>query len=202
MKLENPIQMAVIGAPHGIAGELRVKTFTGDPLALGDYGPLYAADGRKFTVAGIRPSKNVVVVRFREIADRTAAEAATGIELFVDRSVLPDDLEADEFYHADLIGLPVRDETGEEIGRVEAFHDFGAGDVMEVRLSTGRTVLVPFTAAAVPAVDLDAGIVSVETVAAGLAETDDDEETDEAEAGRRFDRAKRPRGPRDAGGNR
>src|SRR5690606_18320146 len=98
------LQMAVIGAPHGIRGEVRVKTFTGDPLALGDYGPLRAADGRKFTVASIRPAKNVVVVRFKEITSRDAAEAVTGIELFIDRAALPDDLEDDEFYHADLIG--------------------------------------------------------------------------------------------------
>ena len=111
-KPQNPVQMAVIGAAHGIKGELRVKTFTGDPLALGDYGPLYARDGRAFEIIDIRPANTVVVVRFKGVSDRNAAEALTGTELFVDRSMLPDDGEEDEFYHADLIGLAVRDETG------------------------------------------------------------------------------------------
>ena len=77
-KLKNPVQMAVIGAAHGIKGELRVKTFTGDPLALADYGPLYARDGRAFEITAIRPANEVVVVRFKGIADRNAAEALTG----------------------------------------------------------------------------------------------------------------------------
>ena len=89
MKPQNPVQMAVIGAAHGIKGELRVKTFTGDPLALGDYGPLYARDGRAFEIEGIRPAGDVVVVRFKGIRDRTVAEGLTGTALFVDRSVLP-----------------------------------------------------------------------------------------------------------------
>ena len=111
-KLQNPVQMAVIGAAHGIKGELRVKTFTGDPLALADYGPLYARDGRAFEIADIRPANEVVVVRFKGVDDRNAAEALTGTELFVDRSALPEDMDEDEFYHADLVGLAVRDETG------------------------------------------------------------------------------------------
>ena len=111
-KPQNPVQMAVIGAAHGIKGELRVKTFTGEPLALADYGPLYARDGRAFQIVDIRPANTVVVVRFKGISDRNAAEALAGTELFVDRSVLPDDGEEDEFYHADLIGLEVRDDTG------------------------------------------------------------------------------------------
>src|ERR671919_453467 len=92
-KLKNPVQMAVIGAPHGIKGELRVKTFTADPLALGDYGPLFTKDGRSFEIADIRPANTVVVVRFKEVKDRNAAEALTGTELFVDRSALPDEVD-------------------------------------------------------------------------------------------------------------
>ena len=114
--LKNPVQMAVIGAAHGIKGEVRVKTFTGDPLALGDYGPLYATDGRRFEMLDIRPARTVVVVRFKGVADRNAAEALNGTELFVDRSALPDDGEEGEFYHADLVGLAVRDENGATIG--------------------------------------------------------------------------------------
>jgi 16S rRNA processing protein RimM len=114
--LKNPVQMATIGAAHGIKGELRVKTFTGDPLALGSYGSLYDRAGRAFEVLSVRPQGNVVVVRFKGVDDRSAAEALTGTDLFVDRSALPADLADDEFYHADLVGLAVHDGNGNTIG--------------------------------------------------------------------------------------
>lgn len=175
-RLANPVQMAVIGAPHGVRGEVRVKTFTADPMALGDYGPLSDEAGRIYTVAALRPAKAVLVVRFREIASREAAEAATGTALYVDRAVLPDDLEEDEFYHADLIGLPVRDETGGEIGTVAAVQNFGGGDIVEVALAGKRTVMVPFTLAAIPEISLAKGFIRIDSLAAGLADTGEDEE--------------------------
>ena len=174
-KLENPVRMATIGAAHGIRGEVRVKSFTGDPMALGDYGPLRDENGRTYTVAALRPAKTVLVVRFREIASREAAEAAAGIALYVDRSVLPDDLDEDEFYQADLIGLDVRDETGSTIGRITAMQDFGGGDIAEIALAGGRTVMVPFTRAAIPEIAVKDGFVRIDSVAAGLAGEDDDD---------------------------
>ena len=191
-----PIQMAVIGAPHGIKGELRVKPHTGDLLALADYGPLYDEAGNRYDVVDIRPAKNMVVVRFRQVNDRNMAEELNGTVLFVDRSVLPDDLEEGEFYHADLIDLPVRDEQGELLGHVSAFHDFGGGDIMEVALGSGKTVLVPFNREAVPVVDLENGVIGIDRLAAGL------EESEAGETGEDFNPASRPRGPKDAGGNR
>ncbi|MDX8453610.1 ribosome maturation factor RimM [Mesorhizobium sp. VK9D] len=196
-KLENPVQMAVIGAAHGIKGELRVKTFTGDPMALADYGLLHAKDGRTFQIMDIRPAGTVVVVRFKGIGDRNAAEALAGTELFVDRSVLPDDGEEDEFYHADLIGLDVRDDTG-VIGKVVAVHNFGGGDILDVTLAGRKGVLIPFTQAAVPHVSIADGFVEINPLAAGLV---DDEES-EAPSRSGFDPKGRPRGPKDAGGNR
>jgi 16S rRNA processing protein RimM len=190
--------MAVIGAAHGIKGELRVKTFTGEPLALADYGPLYARDGRAFQIIDIRPANTVVVVRFKGISDRNAAEALAGTELFVDRSVLPDDGEEDEFYHADLVGLAVKDETGAAVGKVVAVHNFGGGDILDVTLAGRKGVLIPFTQAAVPEVSIAEGFVRVDPAAAGLV---DDEDGDAPREGD-FDPKGRPRGPRDAGGNR
>ena len=175
-KLNNPVQMAVIGAAHGIKGEVRVKTFTGDPLALGDYGPLQAEDGREFTVAAIRPAGNVVVVRFRQITSREAAEAATGTALFVEREMLPDDLDEGEFYHADLIGLAVRDETDALIGTVTAIQNFGGGDILEVAITGRRSVMVPFTLAAVPKIAVADGYVRIDSVAAGLVDDEDEDE--------------------------
>jgi 16S rRNA processing protein RimM len=183
-KLENPVRMATIGAAHGVRGEVRVKTFTGDPMALGDYGPLRDENGRAYTVAALRPAKTVLVVRFREIASREAAEAAAGTALYVERAALPDDLEEDEFYHADLIGLAVRDETGGTIGKIAAMQDFGGGDIIEISLSGGKTVMVPFTLAAIPEIAVKAGFVRIDSVAAGLAgedEAGDDEAGDEGE---------------------
>lgn len=202
--LNNPVQMAVIGAAHGIKGELRVKSFTGDPLALADYGPLFTKDGRKFTITDIRPANNVVVVRFKGINDRNAAEALTNTELFVDRAVLPDDGDHDEFYHADLVGLKVRDDTGAEIGHVTAVQNFGGGDILEIALNGRHEVLVPFTAAAVPEVAVAAGYLRIDPLAAGLVETDDDIDAPSGDRPRRggFDSKRRPRGPADAGGNR
>jgi 16S rRNA processing protein RimM len=174
--LKNPIQMAVIGAAHGIKGELRVKTFTGDPLALGDYGPLQTRDGRTLTIAAIRPAKTVVVVRFKEVKTRDEAEALNGVELFVDRDALPDDGEEDEFYHADLIGLAVRDETDRVVGSVISVQNFGGGDILDLVLDGRRGVMVPFTLAAVPEVDIKAGFVRIDREAAGLVESEDDAE--------------------------
>lgn len=165
--LKNPVLVASIGAAHGLKGEVRVKSHTGDPLALADYNPLYATDGRAFEIASIRPSKNVVIVRLKSIATREQAEALNGTELFVDRSALPGDTGEDEYYHADLIGLDVRDGGGRSYGRIRAIHDFGSGDVLEI---AGCTTMIPFTHAAVPEIDIEGGHVLVDPHAAGLSD--------------------------------
>lgn len=196
-KPQNPIQMAVIGAAHGIKGEVRVKSFTGDPLALDDYGPLYDEAGRAFTILDIRMQKDMAVVRFKGVGDRSAAEALTGTALYVDRDMLPDDLEDEEFYHADLIGLQAVDLEDAPIGKVLAVQNFGGGDILEIARGGKSTILVPFTKAAVPEVDTRAGKVRVDPVSAGLVDTDDEDDPEERKA---VD--KRPRGPKSAGGNR
>lgn len=174
-KLKNPVRMATIGAAHGVRGEVRVKTFTGDPMALGDYGPLFDDEGRSYTIAALRPAKTVLVVRFHEIASREAAEEAAGRALYIERAALPDDLDEDEFYHADLVGLAVRDETGAEIGRIAAVQNFGGGDIVEIAVSGKRTVMVPFTLAAIPEISVQGGFVRIDTAAAGLGADEDGE---------------------------
>ncbi|WP_062226920.1 ribosome maturation factor RimM [Aureimonas frigidaquae] len=161
-----PVLLGVIGGAHGIRGECRVKSYTEDPEDLGAYGPLKDARGRVFTVLSARLQKNVVVVRFREVTDRNAAEALNGTELFIDRAHLPDD--GEDFYQADLIGLDARSTEGELLGEIIAFHNFGAGDILEIRSAAGGTVMIPFTQAAVPDIDLELGAITVEPVAAGL----------------------------------
>lgn len=197
-RLQNPVQMAVVGAAHGIKGEVRVKTLTEDPLGLGDYGPLYSEDGRAFVVAAARPAGTVAIVRFKGIGDRNAAEALNGLKLYVDRSALPEAGE-DEFYHADLAGLRVRDETGADAGEVGAVQNFGAGDILEISFHGREGLLIPFTAAAVPEIDVRGGFVRIDPQAAGLL---DEGAKEGKEPQGHFNAAQRPRGPRGAGGNR
>ena len=144
-----------------------MKSFTADPEDVGAYGPLRDRAGNCYTVLSARPQKNVVVVRFREVADRNAAERLNGTELFVERTALPEEGE-EEFYQADLVGLVARTTEGAVIGEIIAFHDFGAGDILEIAPNEGPSVMIPFTEAAVPGVDLDLGYILVEPVAAGL----------------------------------
>ncbi len=148
--------MGVIGRPHGVRGLLRVNAFTEDPDALADY-PLVDKTGRPFTLTWISDNIAQLAENGRKITDRNAAERLTNTELFAPRSALPD-ADDEEFYLADLIGLQARDAAGAVLGTVAAVHDYGGGTSLEI--SPGA-VLVPFTRAAVPVVDLAAGHVVV-----------------------------------------
>jgi 16S rRNA processing protein RimM len=156
-----PICVARIGAAHGVRGAVKLWTFTEDPLAVKQYGPLTTKDGaRKFEVATAREAKGHLVATLKGIATREEAERLNGIELYIAREKLPatDD---DEYYHADLIGLAAVNAAGEPIGRVTAIHNFGAGDIVEIAPPHGATMLLPFTNAVVPTVDLAAGRVVI-----------------------------------------
>lgn len=159
--------VGVVGAPHGVRGEVRIRSETADPLDVAAYGPLTTGDGRKLTIRRARLARNMVVAAIEGIADRDSAGALRNQRLYVDRDRLPATGE-DEYYHADLIGLAVRDRDGGEIGTVSAVQDYGGGDLLEIRLAgkgqaaTGRTVFVPFTRGMVPAVDVAAGFVVIE----------------------------------------
>lgn len=160
---ERRVVMAVIGAPHGVRGEARVKSFSGDPLAISDYGTLFAADGTAFEIEGGRLLKeDMLVIKFAHLATPEAVKTLTGTELFIDRDNLPDPDE-EEFYHADLIGLDVAEPGREPFGKILAIHDFGAGDIVEIRpASGGGTWLLPFTKAAAPVIDLAARRVTID----------------------------------------
>jgi 16S rRNA processing protein RimM len=146
--------VAQIGAPHGVRGEVRLWPFTADAMGLGEYGALQSEDGtRQFEIETLRPVKDHLVARLRGIADRDAAEQLRNVKLFVPRSRLRA-TEADEFYHADLMGLPVFDTHDQQLGTVVAVHNFGAGDLLEVQRAAGHSVLLTFTQAVVPVVDV------------------------------------------------
>jgi 16S rRNA processing protein RimM len=156
--------VAQIGGPHGVRGEVRLKSFTADPMAVKDYGPLETEDGaRHVEIETLRPAGDHLVASVRGVRGREAAEALRNVRLFVARSRLPKIEEPDEFYHADLIGLAVVDRVGAALGTVLAVQNFGAGDLLEIRLAdTGGTVMLPFTAAAVPEVDIAGGRVVID----------------------------------------
>ena len=159
---EQRICVARLGAAHGVRGEVKLWSFTADPAAVADYGPFEAADGRVVEIEALRPAKDFFVARLKGVADRTAAERLRNVELFVPRERLPAPSDSEEFYHADLIGLAVVDTSGAALGSVIALHNFGAGDLIEVQRAESRvTVMLPFTQAAVPEVDVAGGRVVV-----------------------------------------
>jgi len=156
------ICVAQIGGAHGIRGEVKLKSFTADPMAVRDYGPLTSEDGSaSFQIEALRPAKGYLVARFRGVGDRNAAERLTHLRLFIPRDRLPP-AAADEFYHADLIGLAAVTADGTEVGTVVAIHDYGAGDIVELRpRAGGATIMLPFTDAYVPSVDIAGGRIVV-----------------------------------------
>ena len=156
---ESFVTLAVIIGAHGVAGEVRLKSFA-DGLA--NY---RSFNGGKLNLKSLRAGNNGAIARFAEIGDRNAAEAMRGTELSVPRSELPA-LEDGEYYHADLIGLAVVDDTGAAIGRVVGIENFGAGDVIEIERAAGeagkpgKRFMVPMRAEAVPQWDAERLVVA------------------------------------------
>ncbi|QBY01546.1 ribosome maturation factor RimM [Rhodophyticola sp. CCM32] len=157
------ICVGAITGSFGVKGEARVKSFTADPAAIGDYGPLSTEDGqRSFTLKITRPVKSGFAVRLSGVTGKEQADALRGTRLYAPRTALPA-LPDDEFYHTDLIGLTVIDTGGQEHGKVHAVHNHGASDLLELRSKgAGGTVLVPFTADIVPTVDLASGRIIID----------------------------------------
>ncbi|OOY12131.1 16S rRNA processing protein RimM [Thioclava marina] len=158
MTLPDRVCVGAIAGAFGVQGEVRLKSFCAEPEDIVDYAPLYTEDGsRSFDVTLTRPLKNGLGVRLSGVATKEQADALRGVTLWTARENLPS-LPDDEFYHADLIGLEVVDTGGARLGTVRAVHNHGAGDILEI-FTPGRkqALLLPFTKAAVPTVDLSAG---------------------------------------------
>jgi 16S rRNA processing protein RimM len=155
------------GRPHGLKGEVRLKSFTGDPRAIATYGPLVAGPGPPVTLASVRPAPggapDLLVATVAGVSDRTAAEALNGVQLHLPRDKLPPPVDEDEFLLADLVGLRVESTAGEPVGTVVAVPNYGGGDLLEIAPERGgATALLPFTKAFVPLVDLSARRIVVE----------------------------------------
>lgn len=188
--------LGTIVGVHGVQGVVRIKSFTADPGAIAAYGAVSDESGsRRFAVKVLGQARGAVLARLSGVADRNAAEALRGVRLYVPRAALPEANE-DEFYHADLIGLPVETREGAALGTVRAVHNFGAGDILELRDESGRELLLPFSDAAVPEVDLARGRI-VAAPPAGLLEERGQAAVKAGDAARR----KRRRKPRAAGGD-
>jgi 16S rRNA processing protein RimM len=154
--------VGVIVGAHGVRGAVRVKPFTAEAAAVAGYGPVEDETGtRRFELRLVGEGKGVVIATVKGVEDRDAAEALKGLRLYVAREALPPP-DAEEFYHADLIGLDAMTRSGERLGKVRAVHDYGAGDSLEIDVAAGGTLLVPFTRRAVPEIDLAAGRLVVD----------------------------------------
>jgi 16S rRNA processing protein RimM len=152
--------VGAISGSYGVRGEVRLKSFCADPTAIADYGPLFSEDGsRSFKITLTRPVANGLGARIAGVTTKEEADALKGLSLFVAREKFPS-LPDDEYYYADLIGLEARDTGGVLLGKVTAVHNHGAGDLIEI--AGASALLLPFTLATVPTVDLAAGRIVVD----------------------------------------
>jgi len=156
------ICIGAIAGSFGVSGEVRLKSFCSEPSDIATYGPLQTEDGREFNVTLTRPVSGGLGARIKGIATKEQADALRGTSLFVPRDRLPS-LPDDEYYHADLIGLAAHDTGGALIGKVIAVYNHGAGDILEISPTGHKSaLLLPFTMAIVPNVDLTAGRIVVD----------------------------------------
>jgi 16S rRNA processing protein RimM len=178
---KNLVLMGEFGRAHGLKGEVRLKSYAGDPLAIASYGALHTGSGQRIALRSVRQAAgdqpDLLVAQVVGVETREAAEALNRVQLYVPRETLGEPAEEDEYFLADLIGLSARTEAGEEVGMVVAVPNYGGGDLLELAPPRGPTLLVPFTREFVPAVDLKAGFV---TVAEGALPSPEDGEPDEA----------------------
>jgi 16S rRNA processing protein RimM len=160
--MSQQVCVARIGAAHGVRGAVKLWTFTEEPLAVTRYGPLSTKDGgRQFLVTHAREAKGFLVATLKGVTTRNDAEGLNGLELYVAREKLPE-TETGEYYHADLIGLAAVTAAGVPLGQIIAVHNFGAGDILEIAPASGPTMLLPFSNAVVPTVDIAGGRVVIE----------------------------------------
>jgi 16S rRNA processing protein RimM len=155
------VLVGVIVGAHGIKGEVKLKSFTSEPMSIGRYGPLQSASGQQFEITKLKSARDDFIASLRGIADRNTAEALKGTELFVAREKLPK-LKTNETYAHDLMGLEVVLENGSKLGRLVGMPNYGAGDLLEVAVDgNSETVLIPFTSAFVPQDDFSNGRITV-----------------------------------------
>ena len=155
------VLVGVIVGAHGIKGEVKLKSFTSDPLSIGRYGPLQSSSGKQLEISKLKAAKDDFIASFKNVNDRNEAETLRGVELFVAREKLPK-LKTHEAYAHDLMGLDVVLENGTTLGKLVGMPNYGAGDLLEVSVDgKAETVLIPFTNAFVPQEDFSSGRITV-----------------------------------------
>ena len=155
------VLVGVIVGAHGIKGEVKLKSFTSEPLSINRYGPLQSASGQQFEITKLKAAKDDFIASLKRVNDRNEAEALKGVELFVAREKLPP-LKSHETYAHDLMGLDVMLENGSPLGKLVGVPNYGAGDLLEVAVEgSAETVLIPFTNAYVPQDDFSNGKIIV-----------------------------------------
>jgi 16S rRNA processing protein RimM len=168
------VLVGVIVGAHGIKGEVKLKSFTSDPLSIGRYGPLQSSSGQQFEIAKLKAAKDDFIASLKNVNDRNEAETLKGIELFAAREKLPK-LKTHEAYAHDLMGLEVVLENGSKLGKLVAMPNYGAGDLLEVAVDgNSETILIPFTNAFVPQEDFSTGKITV-ILPEGYLDNDDDQ---------------------------
>lgn len=180
MENENRLCLGAIVGVHGIKGEVKVKSFTEIVEDIDQYGPLENKDGsKKFTLKVTGYSKGILRVKIKGVDDRNVSESLIGTALYVSKDVLPE-LEEEEYYHADLLGLDViLKASNEKVGKIAGVYNFGAGDVLEIELNlTKKLEVIPFTKAYVPEVKIKDGYIIVETAQLNFEQDDDKGEVD------------------------
>ena len=171
---DNKICLGAVVGVHGIRGEVKVKSFSDDERNLTRYGEVTNEAGdKKFSLKIVGHSKELLRVKIKGIDDRNTAETLVGTAFYINRDLLPD-LKEDEFYHTDLIGLEVKNSNGDIIGEVNALYNFGAGDIIEIKLNGGSLEMLPFTSAYVPTINIKEHHIIVEMMQFA-AEDDEDE---------------------------
>lgn len=156
------VVVAVVTGAHGVHGRVRLKTFTEVPADVAAYGPLCEEDGpRTFALRVTGATRDGVIVEIEGVRSREAAEALKGLRLCVERERLPELEDEEDFYHADLVGLVAQTPEGQRLGTVRAVHDFGAGDVLDIKPAKGKALLLPFTREVAPEVDVAGGTITI-----------------------------------------
>ena len=156
---DDKICIGAISGVHGVRGLVKLQSFAENPHAFSDYGPLLDEAGRIVKLEVLSSLKGQFLAKIEGVADRSAAEAIKGKQLYVSRAALPAPLTG-EYYHADLIGLTAIKTDGTMLGKVAAVHNYGAGDVLEIRHGNDE-ILLPFVKSFVPHVDLAAGRLTI-----------------------------------------
>jgi len=172
---EKRICLGRIVGVHGIKGEVKVKSYTVVDKNIAAYGLLSDKDGRRmFELKVTGHSKDLLRVKIKGIDDRTTAETLIGTELYAERKVLPEVLNEEVYYEADLLGLKVFDENRNEAAKVIGFYNFGAGDILEIKLKSGRSEMLPFNKSYVLEINLNEGYIIVASTGMVFMEDDED----------------------------